>query len=131
MSAVEAEPTSRGQQAASSTSFAPLGLRGLSHSLPTACAVGCILPRRGYLPVTECLSSVSGQGPSRLLRQRFVGFGAAVAEELPGLSNFSNHFEVEIGYQDFVFVAAGLGDDLAAGIAEIALAVKLADVPRL
>ena len=39
--------------------------------------------------------------------------------------------EVEVGRQHFVLVARGLGEDLAARIAEVALAVELADLPRL
>ena len=64
-----------------------------------------------------------------LRRQRSVGFRTPVAIELPDPSYFLNHVEIEIGDQHLIFVPAGLGDDLAARIAEVALAVKLADIP--
>src|SRR5262249_121033 len=54
----------------------------------------------------------------------------AVAEELPGVADLRNHIEIEVSDHDFVFVAASLGDDLAAGRTEITLSVKFADVPR-
>ena len=42
-----------------------------------------------------------------------------------------NHVQIKVGDHRFVLIAAGLRDDLAARIAEIALAVKFADAPRL
>ena len=68
---------------------------------------------------------------SRLRGDRAVAFRPAVAEELPHLTDFRDHVEIEIRDDHFVFIPAGLRDDLAAGIAEVALAVKLADAPRL
>src|SRR5450631_1263135 len=65
-----------------------------------------------------------------LRRQRAVGFRTAVAIKLPDLSHFLDHVEIEIGDQHFVFIAAGLGEDFAARIAEITLAVKFSDIPR-
>src|SRR6185436_257539 len=62
--------------------------------------------------------------------ERSVHIGTAVAEELPGLADFGNQVEVEVGGEDFVLIAAGLREDSAARVAEIALAVKFADVPR-
>jgi hypothetical protein len=64
-------------------------------------------------------------------RQRSVGFRTPVAIELPNLSYFLDHVEIEIGYQHFIFRAAGLCDDFAARIAEITLTVKFADIPWL
>src|SRR5262249_29439007 len=55
----------------------------------------------------------------------------AIAEELPGFSDFRDHVQVEVGHDNLVFIAAGLGDDLATGVAEVTLAVELADVPGL
>src|SRR5215472_13598684 len=54
-----------------------------------------------------------------------ITFWPSIAEKLPGVAHLCNHIEVEIGHHDFVLVAAGLSDDLAARRAEIALAVKL------
>src|SRR6266704_3110145 len=67
---------------------------------------------------------------SRLRRKRAIGFRTTVAEELPGLPDLGDHVEIQVGDQHFIFVAAGLRDDRPPRIAEIALAVKLADVPR-
>src|ERR1035441_10273530 len=64
------------------------------------------------------------------LYQGLIHVGAAVAEELPGFADFGNHIEVEVGPEDFVFAARRLGEDAAAGIAEIAGAVEFADIPR-
>src|SRR5713101_255968 len=66
-----------------------------------------------------------------LCRQRAVGFRTPVAIKLPDLPYFLDHIEIEVGDQHFVFVAAGLGEDLAAWIAEVTLAAKLSNVPRL
>src|SRR5580658_4919057 len=73
--------------------------------------------------------SVRGGGFTSLRRERSVAFGPAVAEELPHFTNFGDHIQVEISYHNFVFVPAGLGNNFAAWIAEIALAVKLANAP--
>src|ERR1700722_6559247 len=59
-----------------------------------------------------------------------VGFGSPVAKELPGLPHFLDFFQIEIGYQYFVPVAAGLSKDFAARISKSAFAVELADIPR-
>src|SRR5882672_5414759 len=75
------------------------------------------------------LSASSAVKLLRLPYKRSIAFRPAVSEELPDISHFGDHVEVEVGDHQFVFVAAGLGDDLAAGIAEVTLAVELADVP--
>src|ERR1700683_2975301 len=59
-----------------------------------------------------------------------VHIGTAVAEELPGFSDFGDLFEIEIGGKHLVLVARRLRKDLPARIAEVALPIKLADVPR-
>ena len=56
---------------------------------------------------------------------------AAVAKELPRRADLLDRVEIEVGYQHFVLIAGGLGDDLAARVAEVALAVKLANIPGL
>src|SRR6266436_4619204 len=58
-----------------------------------------------------------------------VGFRAAVAVELPGVADFLNFIKIQIGDEELILVTAGLLDDFAARIAEIALAVELADLP--
>src|ERR1700716_3249363 len=74
---------------------------------------------------------IGGRGLPGLRRQRAIRFRTAVAIKLPDLPYFLDHVEIEIGDQHFVFIAAGLGEDLATRIAEITLAIKLADIPRL
>src|SRR5713101_6360444 len=58
-----------------------------------------------------------------------VGFRAAVAVELPGVAGFLDFIEIQFGNKQFILVAAGLLDDLAARVAEIALAVEFANSP--
>src|SRR2546428_393056 len=58
-----------------------------------------------------------------------VGFRAAVTIELPSVADFLDFVEIEFGDEQFILVAAGLLDDFAARIAEVALAVEFADFP--
>src|SRR6266496_4909504 len=74
---------------------------------------------------------IRGGSLSRLRRQWAIRLGPAVAVELPHPPHFLNHVEIEIGDEHFIFAAAGLRKDLAARIAEVALAVKFSDLPRL
>src|SRR5216683_7893235 len=74
---------------------------------------------------------IRGRRLPRLRCQRAVRLRTPVAIKLPDLSHFLDHVEIEIGDQHFVFIAAGLGEDLAARIAEVTLAVKLSNVPGL
>src|SRR5256885_15276846 len=69
-------------------------------------------------------------GFAGLRDERFIAVWPAITEELPGVSHLGNHVEVEVGGYDFIFVAAGLGNDFATRGAEVAFAVKLANVPR-
>src|SRR6267154_1955329 len=80
---------------------------------------------------TVSSSSVGGRSLSRLRGERAVAFGPAVPEELPNFTDLRNHVEVEIRHHHFVFIPAGLRNNLAARIAEVALAVKLANAPWL
>src|SRR3954451_4772850 len=59
-----------------------------------------------------------------------VRLRTAVAIELPGVADFADLVHVEIGDDERVLIAGRDGKHLAARIAEVALAVKLADVPR-
>src|SRR5205814_538915 len=65
----------------------------------------------------------------RLRRQWFIRLRPSITEELPGTADFRDHVEVEIGNNHFVFIATSLRNDLAARIAEVALAVEFADTP--
>ena len=58
-----------------------------------------------------------------------VRVGPAVAEELPGVSHLADLVHVEIGNDQLVLVTRTFSEDLSAGVAEIALSVKLAYVP--
>ena len=60
---------------------------------------------------------------------RPVAIGTAVAEELPGVADFRDHVQVQVCHHDFISMAAGLRDELAARIAEVALTVEFADIP--
>src|SRR4029453_11830975 len=81
----------------------------------------------GLLPVSRPACSLVGS----LFDQFPVGLRPPVAEELPDLADLLNLVEVEVGDNQFFTVARTFGDDLAARGAEVALPVKLADVPRL
>jgi len=60
-----------------------------------------------------------------------VGFRAAVAIKLPSVADFLDFIEIQFRDEQLIFVAAGLLHDFPARIAEIALAVKLADLPGM
>src|SRR6266852_8334203 len=60
-----------------------------------------------------------------------VGFGPAVAVELPSIADFLNFIEIQIRDEQFILVAAGLLHDFPARVAEVALAVEFADLPRM
>src|SRR3989442_1973766 len=59
-----------------------------------------------------------------------IGFRAPVAIELPGGAHLVDFVQVQLSDEQLVFIAAGLRDDLPARVAEVALAVELADFPR-
>src|SRR5690349_6296583 len=59
-----------------------------------------------------------------------IGLRPAIAEELPGVAHLADLLQVELRGHQRVFVALGLRQELSARIAEVALPVKLADVPR-
>src|ERR1022692_903284 len=82
-------------------------------------------------PTSATLASVRGRGLSGLRGERAVAFRPAIAEKLPHLANFRDHVQVEVGHYHFVFIPAGLSDNFAAWIAEVALAVELTNTPRL
>src|SRR6266705_620239 len=59
-----------------------------------------------------------------------VGFRAAITIELPGITNFLNFVKIQIRDEQFILVAAGLLHNFSSRIAEVALAIKFADLPR-
>src|SRR3989337_2395437 len=73
--------------------------------------------------------------PSRCGRLKLdeivVGLGAAIAEELPRIPNLANLVEIQLGRDELGLVAGCGWGKLAARVAEVALSVELADVPRL
>ena len=79
----------------------------------------------------EPLAGFSSSILYALGRDWAIAVGSAVAEKLPDFSHFRDHIQVEIGHNDLIFVTARLGDDFSPRIAEIALAIKFADAPRL
>src|SRR5260370_42270922 len=70
------------------------------------------------------LGAFVGAGP----RDFTVGLRGAVAIKLPGIADLLNFIEIQFGDEQFVVVAAGLLDDFAARVAEVAFAVKFADL---
>src|SRR5689334_6029271 len=69
------------------------------------------------------------QPKTSCLDQILVGVRAPIAEKLPRLADFLDLIEIQVGDQNFVFIARGAGDDLAARIAEVAGAIEVPDVP--
>src|SRR5205823_8474456 len=65
-----------------------------------------------------------------LRHQWLIAVWTPVAEELPHVAYLGDHVEIKLSHHNLIFIAAGLGNDLAAWIAEITLTVKLANVPR-
>src|SRR5277367_510568 len=63
-------------------------------------------------------------------RDLAIGLRAAITIELPRGANLRDFLEIDIVDEHLVLVAAGLRDNLTARIAEVALAVKLANIPR-
>src|SRR5262249_42193944 len=82
----------------------------------------------GSVQLLKTMSARYTSGLGR--RERRVELGATVAIELPLRAHLADHFEIEIGDDDLVFVARGFGEDASARVAEVRLAVELADVPR-
>src|SRR5262245_29100391 len=72
-----------------------------------------------------CCNPASGRS------DRAIRFRTAVAIELPDVSNFLDRVHVQVGHDDCILVARTFCNDLAARVTEIALAVKLAEVPWL
>ena len=68
----------------------------------------------------------AGMGP----RDLAVRFRAAIAEKLPGLPHLFDFFEIEIGDEHLVLIAARLRNNLSTRIAEVTLPVEFANVPR-
>src|SRR5262245_28754849 len=64
-----------------------------------------------------------------LLHESIVGFGAAVAIELPRPPDLLDHLEVEVRGDELALVLAGRHEEIAARIDEVRGAVELADVP--
>src|SRR5215831_2180450 len=64
------------------------------------------------------------------LGQPLVGLGPAISVELPHIPHLTDLVEVELRGYELRLVARGLGDELTSRVTEVALPVKLADVPR-
>src|SRR6202158_2156061 len=60
-----------------------------------------------------------------------VRFRPAVAVKLPSIADFLNLIEIQFRDEQFILIAAGLLDDFAARVAEIAFAVEFADLPGM
>src|SRR4051812_45888985 len=65
------------------------------------------------------------------LRHHPVGLRPAVAEELPDVPHLADQVQVQVGDHDVIAVALADREHLPARVAEVALAVELADPPRL
>src|SRR3954464_6484500 len=87
---------------------------------------------RGYVGSWALLTTdPRAHEPSRLRSyQPRVRIRPAIPEELPRVAHFADLVEVELRGDECVFVAIGDREELSARIDEVALSIKLADVPR-
>src|SRR5215212_7725459 len=63
--------------------------------------------------------------------ERAVRIRTTIAEELPRITYFTNLVEIQICYDECVFIPRRFRHKLPARIAEVTLTVKLADAPWL
>src|SRR5512143_2367207 len=64
------------------------------------------------------------------LHESTIRLRPPVAIELPNVSHLANLVEIELGGDELRLVARCFDNELPAGIAEVALTIELADVPR-
>src|SRR5258706_1574774 len=105
-----------------STQRPPMKLRQVC-DVETAVAMACSIP----------CGLVRGSGVLCRARTRdfAVRFRTTIAIKLPSIADLLNFIQIQLGDKQLVFVAAGLGDDFATRVAEVAFPVELADFPRL
>ena len=60
-----------------------------------------------------------------------IALRAAVAIELPNVSDFTNLIEIQVSDHKLIGIAGSLSNDLASRAAEVALSIELAYIPRL
>src|SRR5439155_19522329 len=60
-----------------------------------------------------------------------VGFGAAIAENLPGVADLLNFIEIQVCNEEFVLIAASLCNNFPARTSKVALAVEFANLPGM
>src|SRR2546427_4598758 len=85
----------------------------------------------GTPPSAAPLDGIGRFPHASLLHQVAIGFWPAVPEELPHVPHFLNLVEVQVCHNNFFFVPRSFSNDFSARCAEIALTVKLSNVPRL
>src|SRR5258706_11158964 len=76
-------------------------------------------------------SFASGRLTASAAYQTAILIRPAVAVKLPDVAHLAVFLEVEIGHQHFFLLVAGLGDDLAARVDEVAGAVEVVFAQRL
>src|SRR6185369_3143620 len=74
---------------------------------------------------------ISNRSNILIRHQQPITIRSPVAEELPRVSNFANHIQIEVGNYQCILVARRLRHELASWIAKVALPVKLTNVPWL
>src|SRR5260370_17172462 len=73
--------------------------------------------------MSSCFSTVS------VCHQLSIAIRSSIAVELPGVSYFANQIQIQIRDHQRILITGRLRNDLSARIAEITLAIELADVP--
>src|ERR1700728_5021353 len=82
-------------------------------------------------PLPTARASVRSRSFPSLRGERSITLRTAVAKELPHFAHFRDHVEVQVRHYDFCFIAARPGNNLSPRIAEITLAIKFPNTPRL
>src|SRR4249920_81908 len=79
---------------------------------------------------TDATAALQGTASALRRHQCAVRIRTPVAVKLPDISHFADLVEIEIGGDQFAAVARAGRDEAAARVAEVALPVEFADVPR-
>src|ERR1043165_3343033 len=91
---------------------------------------GVISPMSPISPISPMgLMGHMGPRPILLSYQLPITLWPAISEELPGVTHFTDHVEIQVGNHERVLIARRLLDDLTARITEVTLPVEFTDVP--
>src|ERR1700687_1271876 len=78
---------------------------------------------------SRCRQLLKSSDPFLVRHKRLIGIRSPVTEKLPCVAHFANQIQIQIGDNQCVLITWRLSNDLPARITEVALPVKLANVP--